>query len=224
MKMINFQKIYPSIYHVTTQDLPTLGTMFCRMQEFYESPHQKYHGQIFDFEEFLKWYQQEYQKNYLEEWEGYNLPSKVVSQFRMKMDEILRLDPASSLVLSNPESWLIAKLSQIPEEKYYVIGTKEGDTETFQHELAHAFYALDPRYQKDVKIYLEDSFIKKLISPVTSHLKSIGYCDQVLTDELNAYLMFDQPYLEGLRLWKKDFNSLQKMLLHRFKFYLKQVT
>src|SRR5271154_569255 len=109
---MKINQIYPKIYHVTTKELSVLGLTFCRMQEYYESANPKYKGHIFDLDEFIGWFKEEYDTDYLTEWEGYNLSGKLIK-------EVIN-NPEFTKSLSIHESWFINELKFIPNlEKCY---------------------------------------------------------------------------------------------------------
>lgn len=75
-----------------------------------------------------------------------------------------------------------------------MIGTHErGDSLTIDHETSHAFWHLDPGYKLcafDLVHALPPGFYELM----SAKLKEMGYCDEVIDDEITAYLSTDNLY------------------------------
>lgn len=155
-----------------------LCSTFLRFQEFYESPNPAFRGHGFSLEEFQDWYavnRPHGEFSYYTDWGGFNFPSYVVKRFTGKL-----FGP-----LSRKESWV---LSQLPRsnKRFYVIGTyQDGDGRNYiQHEVVHGLFYLYPGYAKKVTgIVQEYDF-----TAFKRELRAMGYCEEVLIDEINAYL------------------------------------
>ena len=67
-----------------------LASTFLRFQEHYGSP--RFRGRRFTLEEYMDWYAAEYGGfTYFDDWEGFNIPSWVLSPFRNgEFDPLLR--------------------------------------------------------------------------------------------------------------------------------------
>jgi hypothetical protein len=93
---------------------------------------------------------------------------------------------------------------------YYLIGALPGDTTTLKHELCHAFFNLYTSYKADAYVILStlsDSITKK----ANKWLSDLGYCKEVLDDELQAYLTFDwDDLIREIKFTKKEEKSLLK--------------
>lgn len=209
-----FREIYPNIYLVTTDSQETLCRIFCRFQEFYESANSKYRGNIFELTDFLTWFKTEYGVEYFNQWDGFNLPSPTIDQFLKRLRE-------SSSHLSPDESWLLENLSNIKSENFYVIGCLEGDEMTLLHELSHALFYLNDSYKTTMTHVYESCVLD--FHPLITHLKKMGYCNDVLIDEFAAYLLFEKDYLVDKGLWSYLFEVLSKDLQDDFHFYLNQL-
>jgi hypothetical protein len=172
-----------------------------RFQEHYESP--KFRGLIFTRDEFEKWYKDDTQStsfNYHYDWSGFNFPSYIVEPFlEGKFDP---LTPAEAKILD------ALRGIKLP---YYVIGTSGSLADediTMKHELAHALFYLDETYKQSCLDIVKDAEQKesKEFNDFTSYLKSIGYCDSVIYDEIQAYSICG-----GVGMVKR-FNSLYSLV------------
>jgi hypothetical protein len=74
-----------------------------------------------------------------------------------------------------------------PQEKFYVIGTLKGQQRVLDHELAHAFWYLYSEYHRKMNILLQQ-MNRELKNIATSSLMNMGYCENMILDEIQAYL------------------------------------
>jgi hypothetical protein len=116
--------------------------------------------------------------SFLEDWNGFNVPGEVFDRW----SNLFATD------LWEKEKKLIQLVSEKVKTRYYVIGThNECARGDFDHELSHAWYYLKPDYKK-----LQIKNLKKLSASVLTQLrryiKADGYADEVLDDEVVAYL------------------------------------
>ncbi len=166
------------IYYFLMPNQFILTSTFLRFQETYESP--KFRGQGFTLEEFQDWYASTNARGnftYYQDWVGFNFPSHVIEGFT----------PARFGQFSRKENWVIDQLSNIPGD-FYVIASvsrnKSKNEETKAHELMHAMFYLNKEYAKQV----EEIIQKHDFTAFKSELKEMGYCDEVLVDEINAFV------------------------------------
>ena len=157
-----------------------LAGMFMRLQEFYESP--EFRSKIFTRKEFLEWYKPR-GKSYADDWAGYNLPGWVIEVFRHGC-----FDP-----LSKDEK----KLLELCEEfhgAFYVIGTENesDDVSVLKHEMAHALFYLSDSYREEATKII-NKLPKVTLFKMKKWLASTGYHEKAFTDELQAYIVSDQP-------------------------------
>jgi hypothetical protein len=125
---------------------------------------------------------------------------------RNKMNEVL--DPLSNAyegILVNREGHnfpveFIPKnhiLSKYKKECKYVIGIYNG--KSIQHELLHAKYYIDIEYRNRIDCEWNELCIKKRMH-IIQFLKRLGYSDDVLIDEYQAYRYTEAPNFFGIRL------------------------
>ena len=76
-------EIKPRIYCVEVDDNYDRAMLFCRYQEFYESPYKEFRGKPFTWMEYMRFYKNAWKKNvftYPHDWVGYNIPSNIVEE------------------------------------------------------------------------------------------------------------------------------------------------
>ena len=75
------REIKPFIFAVIVKNQYDRSSLFCRYQEFYESPYPQIRGKFFTLEQYMKLYIDTNKKphfTYPSDWTGYNIPSKVL--------------------------------------------------------------------------------------------------------------------------------------------------
>ena len=159
-----------------------VASTFLRFQEHYESP--EFRGKIFSLEEFKKWYVQNSPKGketgeftYYSDWNGFNIPSSVLKPFYQG-----KFDP-----LSEQERKFLERFKDEPEP-FYVIGVHRATKKFYAllgHEVAHGLFYTDETYRNEV-LKLLSKFDTELIR---EELRSKGYHEQVLDDEVHAYII-----------------------------------
>jgi hypothetical protein len=147
-----------------------------RFAEHYESP--EFRGKIFTLDEFKAWYSKGGEFTYYTDWGGYNIPSYAFKPFKEGSFKNLTEDEKSVLAV-------------LPNSEFYLIATDETDY-ALRHEMAHAFYYLNPDYAIQVREILKD--LPK-INLVMKALEEKGYHPSVLLDEVHAYLIDGLQYL-----------------------------
>jgi hypothetical protein len=157
-----------------------LASTCLRFQEHYESPH--FRRRVFTLEQFMDWSAgQRGDFTYYRDWSGFNFPSWVLEPFRAG-----EFDP-----LLDKERGLL-DLFDGETDPFYVIGVV-GDgvhvnRATLEHELAHALYTICDAYRRDVRACLRGLDT----SALERDLVSLGYCRQVLQDEVHAYVLTEK--------------------------------
>ena len=164
---------YNSVWvYADSQD--ELGNTFIRFQEFYESPNPDFKSKIFTVGQVRHWYSINYGGDtYHHDWSGFNFPSKVLLPFKHGL-----FDPLT------PEEQSLINLFKYRHDDFYIIGAQ--DKSVLRHELAHALYASNNKYATSVNnLCLQ---FKKDLSKTKKYIKDKGYHEDVLNDELQAYI------------------------------------
>ena len=173
--------INEAIACLAVPDRYTRAMLFCRAQEFYESPCRKFKGKAFSIWDYFSWYAKASPKkcfSYPSDYVGFNVPVAILAECyslckaETPYDDVMK-NLAFKLLLANPKS--------------YLIGAPSLSDSTFKHELAHAFYHTNTDYKSEV-----DKLTAKIpaegLKQFKSNLKDLGYCSAVMKDEIQAYL------------------------------------
>lgn len=215
------KKLYPGIYLCTIKDAYDLTMTFCRVQEFYESPHKHIRGKKFKLLDFMR----EYSATsgcftYPLDWGGFNVPGRVVDKlYDLGIDDYNEYDRIIECIHLKINSEVK------PRNNYYLIGSND-DQATIQHEVCHALFTLDKAYKKSVL-----SLLKKLkrstYNKALTGLKNLGYGKHVMDDELQAYLSVDYKTIQQVsdltEKQLKDLREAAKIFRDHFKSYIKKI-
>lgn len=169
---------YPSgIVHIVADSQRELAETFVRMEEFYESPYDDIRGHHFTHDQYIKRYKADTGKDYFAEWNGFNVPGHVVEEFFKVFTDLTAAEH-------------IVKTAVNGNKRFYLIGTHTGGDDCIEHEKAHAFYYLRPTYKAKVSeaVARFRETHASIAEKLTAWLIERGYCEDVLPDEINAYL------------------------------------
>ena len=178
-----------NVYCITHQDSKMLARMFMRLQEHYESSNIEFRNKPFSRDEFKTWYAANQSESgtfsYYSDWSGFNIPSNIVHQFRMgDWGELHELELK------------LLKLTENLQEPYYLIGVADDSDLVLEHEIAHGLYYTNETYRTEVNNILG----RYRFTELYNRLRDMGYGDNVLLDEVHAYLVADEDWLheEGI--------------------------
>ena len=175
-------KVFPHSIHLLTFDNQhDLASTFLRFQEYYESP--EFAGKVFSLDEYRKWYVNESLRSskngeftYYEDWNGFNIPSKILKPFYEG-----KFDPLSEL-----EQRLL-DIYKNEKEPFYIIGLHKANDRfsiSLEHEVAHGLFFINQDYREKVLSILKQYDTSELRKAI---LKTGGYHENVLDDEVHAY-------------------------------------
>jgi len=201
MKRPAMVELKDGLFHVLYSEQVDLASSFLRFQEHYESPNTDFRGKVFTLDQYREWYiEQKGSFSYYTDWSGFNIPDYVLPEFRKGA-----FDP-----LSEGEQILLEVFNQAEcKAPHYFIGTAGCDY-TLRHEIAHALWYLDKPYRAEMEGLIA-SLSPELISKFQEELPEVGYCDDVLDDELQAYLATRGPMKSGEGLSPADASIADKM-------------
>lgn len=199
------KEVRPDIFAVIVKDKYDRAMLFCRVQEYYESPNPKFRGKNFSIWDYMKWYNDKYGKgfSYGADWSGFNIPWKIINECICKLNKFE--SPYDHTM--NEISYEISKRST----SGYVIACGDIKGDTFKHEVCHALYYTDKEYRKRV-----DNITKQLpkehYNIFKKNLLEMGYTTKVVNDEIQAYLQYgyeNKSFSKGISL--KDITEYSKL-------------
>jgi len=177
--------LYDNVFLLTFDNHYDLAMSFLRCQEYYESPNPDFKGKFFTLLDYMEWYAKERDNtfSYPADWGGFNLPHWVLKD----MWRSGRLIPDKNKYDDLMAMFYKQVDAKVPiNKKWYMLGCIEEDEETLDHELAHAFYYTDDAYKtKQDKLISKNP---KTVEAVKEWLIEEGYADDVMNDEVQAYL------------------------------------
>lgn len=198
MRISNFlvkgevREIKPFIFAIIIKNQYDRSSLFCRYQEFYESPYPQIRGNHFTIEEYMKLYTDTNKKphfTYPSDWTGYNIPSNILlgarttfgsprSQYDQTMSDIIDYCERESRIQNKGE-----------QHSWYLIGVDKLKSSIMNHEIAHGFYYTNPQYKVEMD-YLIDDLNKKDYECFKKVLVKSGYLDDkiIIDDEIQAYM------------------------------------
>ena len=159
-----------------------LALAFCRVEEFYEG-NPKVNGKYLSFVGFIDAFMTDDGKlDYFHYWTGFNIPGDIFMKW-------------SQNNMSDKTYWETALAHAVftkldLEKPFYIIGGKKGDMKVIDHEIAHALYYINSEYKSEMED-LTYNFYKthrKDYSNMVKFLKKMGYGQNVIKDEVQAYM------------------------------------
>lgn len=200
------KEIKPRIFAVIVKDNYDRAMLFCRYQEFYESPFKEIQGRFFTLEDLMRIYTKKNKKphfTYPSDWGGYNIPSNILYDAVETFGQSL-----------NEYDHIMREIIYFCEKKskgkpFYLIGVDKIRSKTMDHEIAHGLYHTNLAYKKSVdKLILEVpqkeyNFVKRI-------LLKIGYRNNrvIIDDEIQAFLstgLVDEMNTEPIKKISKKF-------------------
>lgn len=211
------KQIRPQIFAASIKDNYQRTMLFCRYQEFYESPYQEIRGKFFTWEKYMMIYRNNWKKSlftYSEDWTGFNIPSNIVekamsvfSKDKGPYDEIM------SDIWFYCENYPLR--FQKPRTKWYLIGADGFKSSTMDHEIAHGLYYTNKEYKKNCENLISNikpSHYEKLKKKIIK----MGYIDdkKIIDDEIQAFMstgLYNGLETKELSKYEKDFiNNFKK--------------
>lgn len=185
------KEIVPRVYCATIDDDYDRAMLFCRYQEFYESPYKNIRNKYFTLVEFMRTYTKERGAEmftYPYDWSGYNIPSNVLERANDKFYKETEYDE-----IMNGIYFYCAIDSQNKNNgkrcDWYLISAGDVDIQTMNHEIAHGLYFTNKAYKKACNVIL-DSMKKGVYTSIKKALIKLGYADdeKIIRDEMQAFL------------------------------------
>jgi hypothetical protein len=186
MKTIKYEikELKRNIFTIIVPDQYDLAMLFCKYQEYYESPNENFRGKYFSIWDYIEWYSKDHNDSftYAADWGGFNIPFEI-------MKECYEYNSIPENIYDVYMNRIISRIEEIKVEntKSYVIGVNELDCETHEHETCHGLYYINEEYKQ-----IADEITTKLDISLHDNLKQIllnvGYTDHVINDEIQAFM------------------------------------
>ena len=215
------KEVKPNIFAVIVKDSYDRAMLFCRAQEYYESPNKKFRGKSFSIWDYMKWYSKEYKKgfSYASDWSGFNIPFLTIWECYENQNEL----PDWETPYDGYMWEILVAISNKMDitKRAYVIGAGDTDGWTFQHEVCHGLWHTNAAYKKAAKMVL-NTIDKNDYSIFKQNLLNMGYTDKVIDDEIHAYLCFghdSENFCNGVDIAKCD--KYHKAILITLENYIK---
>lgn len=205
------KEVKPFIYCVEVDDNYDRAMLFCRYQEFYESPYKQFRGKPFTWMEYMRFYKNSWKKNvftYPEDWVGYNIPSTILE----KSIDTFYKETEYDVIMNNIFFYCSLdsqNKNNGTRHNWYLIGASSKDSRTMDHEIAHGLYFTNKEYKKEVNKLIKnikpshyDKLKKKLIK--------MGYVDdkKIIDDEIQSFMstgLYNKLDTKELKKYEKDF-------------------
>jgi hypothetical protein len=201
------------VFAVTIKDDYTRAMTFLRVQEYYESPNPDFRGKHFNIWDYIEWYSRTKKGSftYASDWSGFNIPLPVAWEcYEGKENRNPR--KGFNGVRSMPDTWkskwdkVMCDIIWIVQSrmfnknyrrdyKAYIIGAKDMEGDTFQHEVCHGLYYTDKKY-KQLMDEITDAIPLEYKMKFRNNLIKMGYTDGVVYDEIQAYMCFGWDYVK----------------------------
>jgi hypothetical protein len=214
---INSREVLPNVLVLTFETNYELAMSFVRLQEFYESP--KFQGKEFELEEYMDYWAEEFGDgafDYPTRWSGFNIPGTVILDWMNKF----RYENYSKRGIRKKEIALMEKIlsrySKKELKKCYIIGVAKGarKKKIVDHEVAHAMFTLKPKYKSACQrlfTKLHKTRMGRIVyERMVDRLTEMGYAQDVIEDEVQAYWSTSDTYAE-LRKEYKEIGDLKDL-------------
>lgn len=81
----------------------------------------------------------------------------------------------------------------------YIVAYRKGDVSTMRHERAHARFSIDSEYHAQVLAYWQ-TLTTQQQTHITAFLQRLGYSEEAVIDEFQAYAATEKANFFGIRL------------------------
>jgi hypothetical protein len=207
------KEVKPFIYCAEIDDDYDRAMLFCRYQEFYESPYKKFRGKPFTWMEYMRFYKDVWKKRvftYPDDWAGYNIPCNVLQ----KANHIFCYDTEYDKIM-NDIYFYCAIDSQNKNDgtrhDWYLIGANSKDKGTTNHEIAHGLYFTNKEYKNNVT-YLIKNIKLSHYTKLKKILMKMGYVGdkKIIDDEIQAFMstgLYNGLDTKELKIYQNEFKK-----------------
>ena len=186
LSKISLYEMFPHIFAVVIKDDRLRARVFMRYQEFYESDSENFRGKGFKWVDFVNYYKQKTKSDiltYHKDWAGYNIPCNSIESCMRMIPDINFYDLIMFSIVDT-----IRK--SVGSDDFYLIGIDQANGENpdlINHEMAHGLWFADKKYRAEQKKNLMD-MDENTKESLGSKIKKMGYGENVVEDEIQAYL------------------------------------
>ena len=212
------EEVRPNVFAVIVKDHYHRAMLFCRVQEFYESPNPQFRGKNFSIWDYIEWYSREHRDvfTYTFDWGGFNIPLNVAESCYSKLlkkGEFTPYDLEMNYIVKTIRG-------MVGNGTAYIIGAPTTEDETFEHEVCHGLYATNKEYKGLVDEITETIEWQDYLK-FEGNLLDMGYTAAVIPDEIQAYLSTNYEYTKFSKgVSKKKCKSLHTEYKKVFNKYL----
>ena len=211
-------EVRPNVFAVIVKDHYHRAMLFCRVQEYYESPNPEFRGKNFSIWDYIEWYSREHGDvfTYTFDWGGFNIPLNVAESCYSKLlkkGEFTPYDLEMNYIVKTIRG-------MVGNGKAYIIGAPTTEDETFEHEVCHGLYATNKEYKALVDEITETIEWQDYLK-FEGNLLDMGYTASVIPDEIQAYLTTNYEYTKFSKgVSKKKCKEFHKQYQKVFNKYL----
>jgi len=207
------KEVKPFIYCAEIDDDYDRAMLFCRYQEFYESPYKKFRGKPFTWMEYMRFYKTAWKKRtftYPDDWAGYNIPCNVLQ----KANHIFCYDTEYDKIM-NDIYFYCAIDSQNKNDgtrhDWYLIGANSKDKGTTNHEIAHGLYFTNKEYKNNVTHLIKNIKLSHY-TKLKKILMKMGYVSdkKIIDDEIQAFMstgLYNGLDTKELKIYQNEFKK-----------------
>lgn len=213
------EEVLSNIYAVFIEDKYDRAMLFCRYQEYYESPFVEIRNKNFTLEEYMKIYSQKNESPYFtypDDWSGFNMPSHILLEALKKFSLYPNgYDDIMASIVEYCQKSISFKSEN--NKRWYLIGIdKETNTETMHHEIAHGLYYTNIEYKKEMDEII-NSFSSDEYKSFEKELEELGYVadPKIIYDEIQAYLS-SEPYHDFDKTICKKYQKSFENIFNRY--------
>ena len=212
------EEVRPNVFAVIVKDHYHRAMLFCRVQEFYESPNPDFRGKNFSIWDYIEWYSREHNDvfTYTFDWGGFNIPLNVAESCYSKLlkkGEFTPYDLEMNYIVKTIRG-------MVGNGTAYIIGAPTTEDETFEHEVCHGLYATNKEYKGLVDEITETIEWQDYLK-FEGNLLDMGYTAAVIPDEIQAYLSTNYEYTKFSKgVSKRKCKALHKEYKKVFNKYL----
>ena len=209
------KQILPQIFCVTIDDDYDRAMLFCRYQEFYESPNKEFRGKYFSWVKYMRYYKDFWKKDtftYPIDWSGYNIPSHILEGGIDTFNKETEYDVIMNDIYFFCENYPLR--FNKPRGDWYLIGASSKDLKTMDHEIAHGLYSSNKNYRKSMS-YQFHLIPEKTKEKIFKKLIKMGYANDknILVDEAQAFLstgLYNGLETKEIKKYEKPFIKIFK--------------